>query len=377
MSGRRDKKNSNASTMPLQQTIQYNCDISDARDNGIYSICVLVLRLRNLYKWEKGIAPWIEPDPPVLLDWIAAKEEYWLDILGQDFQDLSIGDQVADPFNLLPVNNFLEDRSLVYGAGYGRSMKAIFFLAEKIEEKTVDGCPAVILGREMARDLASPFALLQEGIIYLRKEPFRYFLWDQIHDIRPTGKDAMQSALSHYGLLKQSGNLDRAMLIERLDHVVEEEMTPFLYHELGEMHEDFLDSNTMKKIAGAFPDSAVEFLVRAVKDVLADTNEKGMLGHIIAAEKIASQGFYMSFLDGLRRLLSPEIVKAYGEFLAGGDWQVLEEARTACRKGNMARAEKLLVVAERLNRETPEQIAPWIEQELLAPLGLELPQSLR
>ena len=39
-------------------TIRHNCDISDARDNGIYSICNLVLKLRNLYKWEHAIEPW-------------------------------------------------------------------------------------------------------------------------------------------------------------------------------------------------------------------------------------------------------------------------------------------------------------------------------
>ena len=42
----------------LLKTIKHNCDISDARDNGIYSICTLVLKLRNLYKWEHGLEPW-------------------------------------------------------------------------------------------------------------------------------------------------------------------------------------------------------------------------------------------------------------------------------------------------------------------------------
>ena len=41
----------------ILQTIRHNCDISDARDNGIYSICNLVLKLRNLYKWEHHIQP--------------------------------------------------------------------------------------------------------------------------------------------------------------------------------------------------------------------------------------------------------------------------------------------------------------------------------
>ena len=63
--------------MNLHQAIQHNCNISDARDNGIYSICTLVLKLRNLYKGENGLEPWDEPDSPILLDWIYAKENFW------------------------------------------------------------------------------------------------------------------------------------------------------------------------------------------------------------------------------------------------------------------------------------------------------------
>jgi hypothetical protein len=75
----------------LIQTIQYNCDISDARDNGIYSICALVLKLRNLYKWEHDIDPWSEPETGDLLDWIEAKENYWDTIVENSFLPIDIG----------------------------------------------------------------------------------------------------------------------------------------------------------------------------------------------------------------------------------------------------------------------------------------------
>jgi len=38
--------------------IKHNCNISDARYWGMYSLCGLLLRLRELYKVEKGIRPW-------------------------------------------------------------------------------------------------------------------------------------------------------------------------------------------------------------------------------------------------------------------------------------------------------------------------------
>ncbi|MGA2402714.1 MAG: hypothetical protein ABSG91_13580, partial [Syntrophobacteraceae bacterium] len=36
----------------LQRQVQKNCDISDARHAGVYSLCGLLLRMRDLYKWE-------------------------------------------------------------------------------------------------------------------------------------------------------------------------------------------------------------------------------------------------------------------------------------------------------------------------------------
>ena len=137
----------------ILKTVKRNCDISDARDNGIYSICTLVLKLRNLYKWEHDLEPWEEPDSPVLLDWIAVKEEYWEGIQAESFQPLIINNSNVDPFQLPVINDYLSAGGHCYGAGYGRSMKAVFFLAELLEDRMVEGCPTLILGREKAREL--------------------------------------------------------------------------------------------------------------------------------------------------------------------------------------------------------------------------------
>jgi hypothetical protein len=77
-------------TDDLTGTIRHNCEISDARDNGIYSICTLVLKLRNLYKWEHRLEPWDEPESAVVLDWIAAKENYWETIAGEEYRPLPV-----------------------------------------------------------------------------------------------------------------------------------------------------------------------------------------------------------------------------------------------------------------------------------------------
>ncbi len=54
-----------------------NCTVSDARSAGLYSICGLALRLRDLFKWEKGLPPWEERSAAEVLQWIGEREELW------------------------------------------------------------------------------------------------------------------------------------------------------------------------------------------------------------------------------------------------------------------------------------------------------------
>ena len=356
------------------QVVQQNCDISDARDNGIYSICTLVLKLRNLYKWENELEPWHEPDSPVLLDWIAAKEAYWEEIQDKPFLPLPVNGDTVDPFLLPVINDYLSPSSLFYGAGYGRSMKAVFFLADILEDRVVEGCQVLILGKERARELSSPFAMLQDGVIFIRKESLRFFLWDQIQEINPSCRISMQKALASYGLMRDNCSLDREKLIDIFDDIVEQELDIFVYHEIGENQENRLESEMLKKIVEAFPATPLELLARSVKDILADTHAKGLLSHIIGMEKKSSFGFYISFLDGMRKFLCPEIIQASKQFWENPDWSFLQQAMGECRRNNEIIASKLRELCSRLDRgQTPEELKTWADQNLLEPLGLQGP----
>ena len=359
----------------LLQAVRHNCDISDARDNGIYSLCTLVLKLRNLYKWEHGLQPWQEPETAELLDWIADKEEYWETLSEETFQHLPVNGKDVDPFSLQYANDVLASEGQVYGAGYGRSMKAVFFIAEIAEQKSVEGCPVMILGREAARELSSPFAMLQDGTIYIRKEPMRFYFWDHIQETIPSCKSATHYALESYGVLNENLSINRNLLVERFDMLVDQEMDIFIYHEVGEKHEDVLDSSTLKKIIHAFPNSPIELLARAVKDILADTHKSGLVSHIIKHRKKSSLGFYRIFLDGMRKMLCQDFVDASGSFWKTGNWNNIEKARQKCRENNLVLADKLNLLSRKLDREEPEDLKGWTEQEILAPLGLQAPSS--
>ena len=358
--------------LTFTQTVRHNCDISDARDNGIYSICTLVLKLRNLYKWEHSIEPWEEPESADLLDWIEDKENLWQTLVQEPYQNLPMNSHAVGPWDTAEVNSMLAGTNLVYGSGYGRSMKAIFFLGEKIREESAEGCPVVILGREKATELASPFAMLQDGIISIRRAPLRFFFWDHIQDIRASSRSPMHHALDHYGLLTH-GRLNQQACRDRLDTIVDREIPIFIYHEVGERMQTTLGSDTLKKIIGKFPDSAIEFVVRTIKDILADTHPHGMINFIIREKREASLGFYVGFLDGLRKVLFPEIHEAFQHFVLDRDWQLIDQARSRCRDRNRRFAEKIKEIARLIDREPMELVQQRFNREIMEPLGLDVP----
>lgn len=358
----------------ILDTIRRNCDISDARDNGIYSICNLVLKLRNLYKWEHSIQPWSEPETPALLAWIEAKENYWETVIDDSYQQFVAEGREVDPFDQETVNTLLGDPGLVYGAGYGRSMKSIFFLGEKIREEEVEGCPVIVVGKELARELSSPFAMLQDGVIIIRREPLRYFFWDHIQEIRSSGKTSLHHALRRYGILTD-GRLDQQSFRNRLDAIVDGELPIFIHHEVGESLQDTFDSDTLRRIVASFPDSAIEYVARSIKDVLADTHPRGMVSFIIRERRDASLGFYVGFLAGLRRELFPEIVQAFELFLQNRDWEVIEEARRTCWEKNHRLAATIRNIAAHIGRESDEEILTRFAAHVLTPLGLDAPEG--
>ncbi len=344
-----------------------NCAISDANFAGGFSICGLALRLRELFKWEHGLAPWVERDSAEVLEWIGAREEQWERVAGLDFSDIEVGGRTYDPFDSEGVNEILEPEGLWYGAGYVRGLKPVFVLAAIEEKRTVEGRAVYILGRELARDLFAVPAFTDGDTIVVRKASARTFLWDQIAYGAESGRAALRFALSRYGL----GGPDPAEVSENLERMVGGEIESYIRHELGELLETGFDLRTWRELVAAFPQSPVELLARAVKDLLADTGEKGTLDFIIREGRSGSLGFYVAFLDGLRKVLFPEIREAFEAFAAGAGWDVIREARRAGRSSAEGYAAAMSsIYREGKARGSPELAAEDIRDRLLEPLGI-------
>jgi hypothetical protein len=117
----------------LLKEVSWNCQVASAGQAGYFSLCGLVLRLRQLYKWEHRLPPWEEPEPPLVLSWIEAKERSWDDLEGSGWRDLALGENAVNPFAVEALNDYLNPRGLAYGAGLSRGLAPTCFLGELLE----------------------------------------------------------------------------------------------------------------------------------------------------------------------------------------------------------------------------------------------------
>jgi hypothetical protein len=342
----------------LMEQIKLNCTISDSRFWGFYSICGLLMRLRELYRSEKNLMPWEETPKEGIAAWIEATEARWKSLEHEILRPLEIGGVLYDPFDVDGLNTVLNPEGLVYGGGYGRFNKPTFFLARLERKREFYDYLVFYSGKELCRDLSTSAAMLQGRCIFMRLDALKTMLWDKFHELR---------SRRFGGLLKEafaSCGIEGKESSEELDsglHALSQEISElFVLHETGEAYEDE-HSDEWLEILNGNTDRAAEFYVRGVKDLLADTSKKGPLEYIIDGRKSVLLNFHMAFLDGIRKEIFPEMMNAYQKFTDNGDWSLLENAR----KAGYRRAEELSAHIIRLWKEgEAEKIVPEIKRSL-------------
>ena len=324
----------------LTKQVIANCEISDARHAGLFSICGLALRLRDLYKWEMRLPPWQEKDTSEILEWIETKENKWESLLETDYHGIAINGDTFEPFDTEGINARLEPLGLHYGAGYARSLKPTFLLARIESREEINGHRVYTLEKELARDLLTIPALNQGDCVIFRREAARMFFWDQMSYLNKSGKPALKYALEQCGL--KYG--DTEALRQNLDRLLAVQSQTYIFHEIGEMDESAFPRDLWREIIAAFPHTLVEFAARTVKDLLADTGRSGTLRHLLRQRDAAAFGFYAAFIDGLGKAFFPELRTAFATFSAAGDWDVLDRAVSAGFASAKNRAENMIEI---------------------------------
>lgn len=347
----------------LIASIKKNCNISDATYWGFYSLCGLLLRLRELYRSEKGMKPWERINQEEISDWISTREALWKELEGENLCDIIVGEEVHDPFEIERINIILEKESLLYGAGYGIHMKPSFFLADLLSKQTIEGHAVYIAGHEYVRDLAVYPATLQDESIFARVDTTRQLLWEKFEELRmKASKVSLAFAFSRYGITP--GEEPSEDMYKQMFRVAFAEVETYIYHEIGEAYEEKKLSGEWKELLIDFSATKVEVFARGVKDLLSDTSEKGMIRYIIENKKEGSLGFYLVFLSGYRKPLFPEITKAFEGFVESGDWGLIEDARKAGHERASVCAEKLL--SFRREKRDQSWFSEYIDKDMLS-----------
>lgn len=307
----------------LIEQVKYNCNVSDARFWGYYSICGLLLRMRGLYRHEKGLKPWEKIHSDGISSWIGERERLWRYLEGQDFKLIDIDGKRLDPFEIEAINRVLNERGLVYGGGLSTFGKPSFFLACLKRKKEYYDYNIYYAERELCRDLSTSIAMLQGICIFMREETLELILYEKVEEMRSRRfKGLFDRAFSFYGIEKDFP--EKLTLYEKIKEISEDISDIFIYHEIGEAIEDRYKIQ-WPDIMGS--DRWLELHLRGIKDLLADTSDYGPLNLIIKKKDERLLLFYLLFLDGIRKTLFPEMMNSFQTFIDSGDWDLIENAR--------------------------------------------------
>jgi hypothetical protein len=289
----------------LTAAVQRNCDLADAVHAREKSLCTYLLNLREYYRWQTDLPLGALPDRDRLGRWITGREQAWDRLrleAPEGFDPLPLAFRRIDPFDEATVNASLAPHKLVYGAGIGLFGAQLFFLAEIASSTTRDGAPVLVAGRELARGLAAVPAASRAGAIVVRGDALRRWLWTRIEG-RPRGRrpDALSTALDLYGV-----GGDPTAAVEQL---VEAATETVVLHELGELRAAAELGPEWEQMLAATGDRRVELLLRAVRDLLADTSVT--LPALLRFGDLGPLLFWVSTFDGWRRELAPELGRAF------------------------------------------------------------------
>jgi hypothetical protein len=358
----------------LTHQVRDNCRIASAGQAGHFSLCGLLLRLRQLYKWEHGLSPWQEPEPATVIAWVERQERLWDSLEDTPFTPLKLNGDTLEPFAVEAVNERLLPLKLAYGAGLSRGLAPTFFLGELTEVRRREGLTILVLGPELARDLDGTPALCQGSLIYARRQTLAFYLWDRLSDPVQQNNAFLKIALDAFALPLQHLLKEPEKFSRQFQAFLEAELEAVIRHEMGEALETGLKT-AFPLILARYPQTRVELWIRALKDCLAEVNDWGRLSYLIEGRRLPSLALMLAWRPGLYSLLLPELEPAFTKLVATGDWGLVEQARSQALTRLSATAGSLAQLLDAREDAPPLSTLAEIERQYLAPLGLWQPKE--
>lgn len=306
----------NPSAQQLQRTVQRNCHIADARHSGEFGMCAYLMKMREFFRWEKGLALGERLPNDEVGEWLSAREALWQRLREQTFTPLVVEGRHFDPFDAEAINQAIEPLQLVYSAGLLSGAKPHFFLGQLVhKELQTDGFALRVADRELARGLSAPPAMTNGRTIYLRREALRRYIWEKLESWRwNRPANAFGRAIAHYPI---EDDLDRA-----LEEMTEAELAVTREHEIGEYQAGQSLGDPWNRMLLDISGSPAELMARAVRDHIADCSRT--LPMLVRAKKAASIHFFAGNLSAMRREIFPGLQAAYDEWRRDQDLEPLQ-----------------------------------------------------
>ncbi|MCS7215862.1 MAG: hypothetical protein NZ826_06920 [Thermodesulfovibrio sp.] len=303
----------------LIKTVRYNCDVSDAHYWGYFSICNLLLRLRELFRVEKGLEPWESIKNDEILPWIEKKEQNWKVLENAELIPIKINDRSYSPFDIEEINKIIVDNGLVYGAGYALFLKPSFFIGLIQRCEKIDGYDVYFINKEFARDIFSSPGMSIKKNIFIRLVDIKNRLWENLDSWSNKNKATFQTALSEIGNLEEW----RASF-NKFKKIVEKYAKFVLYHEIAEQEESNIKWNEIIKNCNT---SKTEHILRGVNDFIADFSPKGPVSRSIIEQDRELLALYILSQGVYKRRLLKVTLQQIEKALASDNWQKIEEIR--------------------------------------------------
>ena len=347
---------SETSLNTLINTVQKNCHIADARYAGDYTLCVYLLKMREMYRWEQKTSFNEVLTVDDVGDWLTDREDVWDSLEESDYFPLEIEGQNYDAFDNEKINALLNPKGLIYSAGLGIRCRPHFFIADLVEHYQRDETDIFISGREYARDMAAPPAMMQDGLIFVRNESLRRMLWEKVEEWRMSPVDSpLGRAVAAYDF---AGDVETA-----LDKMAAVESALIIEHELGEVLAGEIFGNQWNEMLNALPRSVAEIMLRAIRDNLADSLTT--LDTLLEKNTPASIHFYFGSLTAMRKKLSPQLMASYENWHENGDLEAIAQLIKTSRQhwGQLGKA--CLQLFSEQGEDAAESIEKLVEKNIL------------
>ena len=286
----------------LCETVQKNCDISDARHAANYTLCVYLLKMREYFRWENGYSYDDILPKEDIGNWVQERECLWEKLEEENYIPLLIDGKKFDPFDTENINQALAPKGYVYSGGVGQRSAPHFFLGKLETKEVYNDFTMYVSADECARDLTAPPAMTLGNNVFIRRESLRRYLWEKYQDWQwHKHENAMARALSFYDFEK---NVDAA-----LDKMTDNELEAVALHEIGEFIASQELDDSWREMIVNLPRSRAEIMARAVKDLLADC--LSTLPGLMENYNPASLHFYAANIVAMRKELFPSFLDAY------------------------------------------------------------------